>query len=94
MEVKLDIPFEQLLRIIRQLTPTQRKKVVRAAQEQASASAGKPKAGGESASKKTLAFGGSFADMSGRDPFERLDGIWEGRDIDAREIRARVWKRS
>lgn len=27
MEVKLDIPFEQLLRIIRQLSPAQRKKV-------------------------------------------------------------------
>ncbi len=27
MEVKLDIPFEQLLRVIRQLSPAQRKKI-------------------------------------------------------------------
>jgi uncharacterized protein YdaU (DUF1376 family) len=33
-------------------------------------------------------------DKTGRDPFANLDGIWESRDIDAREIRRRVWKRS
>ena len=31
---------------------------------------------------------------TGRDPFATLDGILESRDIDAREIRRRVWKRS
>lgn len=29
-----------------------------------------------------------------KDPFANLDGIWEGREIDASEIRKRVWKRS
>ncbi|HRD51025.1 MAG TPA: DUF6364 family protein [Flavobacteriales bacterium] len=33
-------------------------------------------------------------DKSKKDPFAQLDGIWEGRDVDAREIRRRVWKRS
>ena len=33
-------------------------------------------------------------DKRKKDPFAGLDGIWEGRDIDAREIRQRVWKRS
>ena len=34
------------------------------------------------------------ADKAGKDPFARLDGIWEGREVDAREIRDRVWSRS
>jgi len=58
MDAKLDIPFERLLRIIRQLTPSQRQKV-RAALEQ------KEKSGANS--DLILAFGGAFADMSGRD---------------------------
>ncbi|HMQ75275.1 MAG TPA: DUF6364 family protein [Flavobacteriales bacterium] len=33
-------------------------------------------------------------ERTGKDPFANLDGIWEGRDMDAREIRRRVWKRS
>jgi hypothetical protein len=32
-------------------------------------------------------------ERKGKDPFANLDGIWQGRDIDAREIRHRVWKR-
>jgi len=33
-------------------------------------------------------------ERTGKDPFANLDGVWEGRDMDAREIRRRVWKRS
>lgn len=33
-------------------------------------------------------------ERNGKDPFANLDGVWEGRDMDAREIRRRVWKRS
>ena len=29
-----------------------------------------------------------------KDPFEKLDGIWKDREVDAREIRHRVWTRS
>jgi len=58
MDVKLDIPFERLLRIIRQLTPSQRQKV-RAVLEQ------NEKSGADS--EGILAFGGAFADMSSRD---------------------------
>lgn len=29
-----------------------------------------------------------------KDPFAELRGIWKGRNIDAEEIRQRVWKRS
>ncbi len=79
MEVKLDIPFAQLLRIIRQLTPAQREKVMRAVQEQALTSADKPKAGGKRTSRKILAFGGSFADMSGRDYSELTERLKDTR---------------
>ncbi|MBX2972515.1 MAG: hypothetical protein KF797_05390 [Flavobacteriales bacterium] len=55
MEVKLDIPFNQLLRIIRQLTPVQQKKV-QAVLEQANTAADRPKseAGEESLSELLL----------------------------------------
>lgn len=58
MDAKLDIPFERLLRIIRQLTPSQRQKV-RAVLEQ------KEKSGADSG--RILSFGGAFADMSSLD---------------------------
>lgn len=72
MEVKLDIPFQQLLRIIRQLTPTQRKKV-QAVLEQVPAGAD------ESVSRRIMAFGGAFADMSAGEYGELADRLKDTR---------------
>jgi hypothetical protein len=52
MEVKLEIPFEQLLRMLRQLTPAQREKARSVL-----------KSDRESASTRIMAFAGAFADM-------------------------------
>ncbi len=68
MKVKLDIPFQQLLRIIRQLTPSQRKKVQSVLE-----------AGEESVSKCILAFGGAFAGMNKRDYAELTERLKDTR---------------
>lgn len=56
MDVKLEIPFEQLLRIIRHLTPSQRRKVQAVLKDREKGDA-----------SSILAFSGAFADMSDRD---------------------------